>query len=50
MGLAGHQAFREEGDPGAAKQDPCGLKEGEEGKEESGNALPNSNRWATVGK
>lgn len=26
MGLAGHQTFRVEGDPEAAKQDPCGLK------------------------
>lgn len=26
MGLAGHQTFRVEGDLGAAKQDPCGLK------------------------
>lgn len=50
MGLAGHQTFREEGDPGAAKRDPCGLKGGEEGKEEAGNTLPNSNRSATVGK
>jgi len=39
-----------EGDPGAAKRDPCGLKGGEEGKEEAGNGLPNSNRSATVGK
>lgn len=50
MELAGHQTFREEGDLGAAKWDPCGLKGGEEGKEEAGKALPNSNRLATVGK